>query len=149
MANFQTFRKGLVPLKREPTITVQTRGTMSLNKAAQVMLGCPAAVELLYDQDEHTVGLRPISPRADHAYPLRSSTGNDNGPFVISAMAFLHFYDIHPAETLRWVAFKSDDVLCVDLREHATAVSSNRAKKPVGAPVLPAATDPVGATGDA
>jgi hypothetical protein len=126
---FETFRKALVPLKREPTITVQKRGTMSLNKAAQVMLGMPAAVELLYDPNARTVGVRAVSPRADHGYSLRSSTGADTGPFVISAMAFLHFYDIYPDETLRWVAYLADDVLCINLDDPATPVTSNRAIK--------------------
>lgn len=129
MTDFETFRKTMVALKREPTVTVQKRGTMSLNKAAQVMLGAPAAVELLYDATARTVGLRPVSARADHGYCLRSSTGNDTGPFVISAMAFLHFYDIYPDETLRWAAYLADDVLCINLDDPAVPVTSNRAIK--------------------
>ncbi|PZS17434.1 MAG: hypothetical protein DLM57_08420 [Pseudonocardiales bacterium] len=129
MTDFETFRKTLVPLKRDPTITVQKRGTMSLNKAAQVLLGAPAAVELLYDASARTIGLRPVSARADHGYCLRSSTGTDAGPFVISAMAFLHFYDIYPEATLRWVAYLAGDVLCINLEDDATAVTSNRAFK--------------------
>ncbi|MDQ2749178.1 MAG: hypothetical protein ABI775_00480 [Pseudonocardiales bacterium] len=129
MTDFETFRKALVPLKRDPTITVQKRGTMSLNKAAQVMLGAPPAVELLYDVTARTVGLRGVSARADHGYSLRSSTRTDAGPFVISAMAFLHFYDIYPIETLRWVAYLAGDVLCINLDDPATPVTSNRAIK--------------------
>ncbi|MFN2518031.1 MAG: hypothetical protein ABR604_03150 [Jatrophihabitantaceae bacterium] len=129
MTDFETFRKTMVALKREPTVTVQKRGTMSLNKAAQVMLGAPAAVELLYDATARTVGLRPVSARADHGYCLRSSTGHDTGPFVISAMAFLHFYDIYPDETLRWTAYLADGVLCINLDDPAVPVTSNRAIK--------------------
>ncbi|PZS30726.1 MAG: hypothetical protein DLM58_13160 [Pseudonocardiales bacterium] len=127
MADFETFRKPLVALKREPTITIQKRGTMSLNKAAQVALGSPAAVELLFDAARRIVGLRRVDPRADHAYPVRSSTGMENGPFVVSAMAFLHFYDIQQPESLRWSAYVCDGVLCVDLDAEAVAVTSNRA----------------------
>jgi len=131
MTDFETFRKTLVPLKRDPTITVQRRGTMSLNRAAQALLGAPAAVELLYDAGARTIGLRPVSPRADHGYCLRSSTRNGAGPFVISAMAFLRFYDIYPEETLRWVAYLAEDVLCINLADPAIAVTSNRAAKPL------------------
>lgn len=131
MTDFETFSKALVPLKRDPTITVQKRGTMSLNKAAQMVLGAPAAVELLYDANARTVGLRAVSARADHGYSLRSSTRTDAGPFVISAMAFLHFYDIYPNETLRWIAYLAGDVLCINLNDPATPVTSNRAIKRV------------------
>lgn len=129
MKDFETFRKTLVPLKRDPTVTVQKRGTMSLNKASQVLLGSPAAVELLYERTTRTVGLRPVNARAEHAYGLRSSTRSDAGPFVISAMAFLRFYDIYPDETMRWVAYLADGVLCIDLDDVATPVTSNRAAK--------------------
>ncbi|MEP7021025.1 MAG: hypothetical protein ABI808_10260 [Pseudonocardiales bacterium] len=129
MADFETFRKPLVALKREPTITIQKRGTMSLNRSAQVVLGSPAAVELLFDAGRRIVGLRPVDPRADHAYPVRSSTGLENGPFVVSAMAFLHFYGIHQHESLRWVAYLNEDVLCIDLDAQAVAVTSNRAMR--------------------
>ncbi len=129
MAEFETFRRSLVPLKRDPTITVQKRGTLSVNKAAQMLLGAPAAVELLYDETARTVGLRAVSANADHGYSLRSSTGHDAGPFVISAMAFLHFYDIYPDETLRWVAYLDGEVLCINLNDQAVPVTSNRAGK--------------------
>lgn len=127
VADFETFRKPLTALKRQPTITIQKRGTMSLNRSAQVALGSPAAVELLFDAARRTVGLRPTDPRAAHAYPLRSSTGHDNGPYVVSAMAFLHFYDIQPPESLRWSAYVHDGVLCIDLDAPSVPVTSNRA----------------------
>ncbi|MGI8680221.1 MAG: hypothetical protein ACR2LX_16355 [Jatrophihabitans sp.] len=127
MADFETFHKGLASLKRTPTVTVQRRGTLSLNKAAQVRLGCPVAVELLYDQAARVVGLRAVSATARHGYSLRSCTRGDAGPFVVSAMAFLHFYDIAPDRTLRWDATLVDDVLCIYLDGPATPVTSNRA----------------------
>lgn len=129
MSHFEVFTKALVPLKRDPTITIQKNGAISLNKAAQVALGSPEAVELLYDQNTRTVGLRGVDADADHAYAVRSSRGNGLSPFVISAMAFLHFYDIDVTVSRRWSAYLYDDVLCIDLDDESVRVTSNRARK--------------------
>jgi hypothetical protein len=127
MPNFETFTKRLVPLKKQPLVTIQKRGTISLNKSAHVALGAPEAVELLYDQDEKIVGLNPVEPTVDHAYPLRSASGKDTGPFVISAIAFTKFYQINTAVSLRWPAYLDSGVLCVDTKTPGTPVTSNRA----------------------
>lgn len=128
MPKFETFTKHLVPLKRDPHVTIQRRGTMSLNKSAHVALGSPDAVELLYDCADRIVGLRPVDPRADHAYMVRPSTNAVSGPFAISAMAFTKFYDIDTTQSLRWAAYVDDGVLCINLNETATPVTSNRAR---------------------
>ena len=65
------FRVGLVPLKRQPSVTIQKRGTISLNKAAEVALDCPKTVELLYDAERRVVGLRAVD---QGAAPGRAST---------------------------------------------------------------------------
>ncbi|MGI8761390.1 MAG: hypothetical protein ACR2LF_08895 [Jatrophihabitantaceae bacterium] len=130
MPDFETFSRGLVPLKSQPQVTIQKRGAISLNKSAYVALDTPDAVELLYDRDKHIVGIRPVDARAGHAYPLRPSTRSASGPYVISAMAFTKFYDIDTSVTLRWFAYVEDGVLCVDLCHEATPVTSNRARRP-------------------
>ncbi|UQX89410.1 hypothetical protein M6D93_05240 [Jatrophihabitans telluris] len=127
MTGFEIFTKRMVPLKRAPCITIQKRGAISINKSAFLALGEPDAVELMYDRAEHRVGLRAADPRLDHAYPVRQSGGGDNGPFVISAVAFTHFYDIDTSQSLRWEALLIDDVLYIDLDSKATPVTSNRA----------------------
>ena len=57
MADFEVFTRRMVPLVKQPTATLQKRGTMSLNKAAHVALGSPDAVELLYDRAEQIIGM--------------------------------------------------------------------------------------------
>ncbi len=81
-------------LKRDPWVTIQKRGTLSLNRAAYVMLGSPGAVELLYDTEDQIVGLRECDPRDRDAVHFRSPTGKDSGPIVLSAMAYLRFHEI-------------------------------------------------------
>lgn len=132
MPQFETFTKSMVPLKRDPHVTIQRRGTMSLNKSAYVALGSPEAVELLYDPAERIVGLRPVDPRADHAYTVRASTTSGSGTFAISAMAFTRFYDIDTTQSRRWPAYLDDGVLCINLNHPATPVTSNRAGRTRG-----------------
>jgi hypothetical protein len=126
--NFEAFRKEQVALKREPQVTIQKRGVISLNNSAYTALGAPEAVELLYDVQSRIVGLHPVDARASRACFLRSPTGNGSGPFVISAMAYLHYYDIDLGSTRRWTAFLDGGILCVDLRQPGTEVTSNRAR---------------------
>jgi hypothetical protein len=129
MANFESFHRGLLPLKDDPHLTIQKRGTISVNRSAFEALGAPDAVELLYDRERDIVGLRGIDPKADNAYLVRRTTSSASGPWVISAMAFTHFYDIDTAVSKRWTAFLDDDVLCADLSTPGTPVSSNRARR--------------------
>ena len=126
MANFETFNRGLLTLKSEPHVTIQRRGAMSMNRSAFIAIGSPDAVELLYDREARVIGLRPVRATADHAYQVRRSTRADSGPWVISAMAFMHYYDIDIAKTRRWCAYLDHDVLCVDLNQEPTIVQNPR-----------------------
>jgi hypothetical protein len=130
MANFEAFSRRMLPLKADPHVTIQKRGTISLNRSAFVALGEPSAVELLYDRDRSIVGLRPVDAKADDAYQVRRSSPSASGPWVISAMAFTRFYDIDTTQSLRWSAYLDNDVLCADISEAGRPVSSNRARKP-------------------
>lgn len=129
MPDFEVFTKRLVPLKKTPLVTIQKRGTISLNKSAYSALGEPEAVELLYDRDERIVGLRAAESSLEHAYPVRSATGRGSGPYIISAIAFTKFYDIDTEQSLRWRAHLVEDVLCIDLDSTGTPVTSNRAQR--------------------
>lgn len=125
MPNFETFTRRMVPLTHQPTVTIQRRGTISLNKAAQVALGEPSAVELLFDVNERIVGLRGIEATAPHAYPLRSQR-EDIGPYLVAGMAFTKFYGIDTSVSIRRVVIMDNGILCVDLKQEGTAVTSNR-----------------------
>lgn len=134
MADFEVFSRALISLKRDPTVTIQKNGIISLNKTAHGALGAPSSVELLFDTHERTIGLRGVAAGADTAYSVRSATGTDAGPFVISAMAFLRFYDLQLAVSRRWSAYLDGEVLCIDVDDTSEIVTSNRAKKRPSAP---------------
>lgn len=127
MPNFETFTKRLIPLVKQPSLTIQKRGTMSINKAAHVALGEPEAVELLYDADEKIIGIRGVDREVGHAYPLRG-TPNDSS-YVLSGRAFTAYYGIPTVESTRFEAAMIDDVLCVDLNQSGQVVTSNRRSK--------------------
>ncbi|MEU7937830.1 hypothetical protein [Microbispora bryophytorum] len=126
MPNFETFTKRMVPLVKQPFITIQKRGTMSLNAAAYTALGEPEAVELLYDPAERIMGFRAVAKESEHAYPLRAQAGKSIGPYIVSGTAFTKYYGIDTTVSRRWVGYLDEGVLCVDLKQSGTEVTSNR-----------------------
>ncbi len=128
MPNFERYSKDLVPLKRDPWVTLQKRGAISLNQSAYVLLDRPGAVDLLYDADSMIIGLRKADVNERDVHFVRSPTGKEGGPFVISAIAFMRYYDLALEASFRWPAYLDDGNLCIDLSRPGTVVTSNRAK---------------------
>lgn len=126
MPKFETFTKRMTPLVKQPFITIQKRGTISLNTAAYAALGEPEAVELLYDTSERIVGFRAVAKEFEHAYPLRAQAGKTVGPFIVSGTAFTKYYGISTTVSRRWVGYVDEGILCVDLKQSGTEVTSNR-----------------------
>lgn len=122
MPNFETFTKRMVPLVKQPYVTIQRRGTISLNASAHDQLGAPDAVELLYDKEEQIVGFRAVPKEAEHAYGLRAA----GKTYIVSGTAFTKYYKIDTSVSKRWPAHMDGDVLCVDLKAEGTEVTSNR-----------------------
>ena len=52
-------------------VTLNSRGVILLNKAAYECMGSPGAVELLFDEDEGVIGLKPKDLRHQNAFPLK------------------------------------------------------------------------------
>lgn len=129
IAGFQTFNRRLVPLAKDPSLTIQRRGTISLNESAYQALGSPVSVELLFNPEEQVVGLRSVAPGSENAYPVRSANASGGGPFLVSAVSFLRHFDISQNQSFRWSAFLDGEVLCADIGRAGTPVSSNRAKR--------------------
>jgi hypothetical protein len=129
--NFESFSRRMVPLQAVPHVTVQKRGTLSLNRSAFEALGAPDAVKLLYDRDARIIGLRAV-PAADPDASLVRASSRGRGPWVVSAMAFTKFYGIDTSTTVRRQAYLEDDVLCVDLRLEGVPGTGDRASTPDG-----------------
>lgn len=131
--NFEVFDKRLAPLTRTPSVTIQKRGLMSLNRAAYALLGEPKLVELLYDRDERVIGLRPVDEDTPHGYPLRAqSNKQDTGPLMLAGTAFTQHYDIDTSTSRRWVPTLQEGVLCIDLKQEGVEATSNRGRARAG-----------------
>lgn len=127
---FEVFQKSSAPASKVPTVTIQRRGLMSLNRAAHALIGSPEFVELLWDGERRLVGLRPTEADNPNAYPARpQSTTSEKGPILIAGSLFTRHYDIPTDESRRWVVMAEDGILVVDLNKDSQKVTSNRTSR--------------------
>jgi len=125
---FETFKRQRAPITGDPAVTIQKRGTLSLNVPAYKALGSPEAVELLYDRDQNLMGLRKVDPATDHAYIVRP-LGKGGSNWLISGKAFTTYYGISIGVARRWLGRMEDDLLVFDLKEPGTEVAPNRTRE--------------------
>lgn len=103
---FQTFNRRSARISRDPWITIQKRGTFSLNAASAAMLaggddpdGLP--VELLFDPDEKIVGIRRAEDETN-AYTLRKQANSES--YLLSGKSFTEHYGIKTGFARRFAA---------------------------------------------
>jgi hypothetical protein len=137
---FQKFDKRTSRLVKRPELTIQAKGTLSLNAAAHHLIGSPEAVELLYDEENKVIGLRPVSPEDPDAYPVRPIGGG--GTYVLSGRAFLKWFDIDFGTPTRREVTVVNGVLIVDLKDPGRDATSNRTRAKERAAAAAAATVP-------
>lgn len=126
---FKVFEKGSAPVATVPSVTIQKRGLISLNRAAFNLIGAPGAVELLWDEERRVIGLRPAPIEKPNAYPARpQSSKTDRGPVMIAGSLFTRFIHLDTSDAHRWVPTVENEVLCIDLNTPGQTVRSNRAK---------------------
>lgn len=121
MPGFQVYQRSRRP--RPPSVTIQRRGWLALNEPAFQAMDTPPFVELLYDLDERTIGLRPLAHPLPHAYPVRK---RGRGSFLVAGFAFLKRYRIPHQASTRYVAEMVDGVLQVDLSRPGDEVTRRR-----------------------
>lgn len=123
---FEQFTRRLIPLGKEPTVTLQKRGALALNLTAYQLLGSPKAVHLLYDREESVIGLRSAQADDDDAYPLRQvPRRGETGPHIVTAQAFASHYGIDFAPR-RLRAEIHGNILCIDLKQAPMSSPSNQ-----------------------
>lgn len=105
-------------------VTLNSKGTIVLNKAAHEKLGIAEAFSLLYDAANNTIGLKPTTPNKATAYPAARS--GRHGGRKISAYQLFVECGIVVKETLEFPDAEIDreGILLLNLR---TARVSNRA----------------------
>ena len=125
---FEVFDKRMTPLAKAPSVTIQKRGVISLNKAAHDLVDNAETVELLYDRDRRVMALRAADDSSPHAYAVRNGSKRGPGQAIVSATAFTAHYGIDTTATRRWKPFMEDGMLCVDLTTEGTVITGNRTK---------------------
>jgi hypothetical protein len=126
---FELFDKRLVPVAKAPSITIQKRGILSINKVAHDMIGAAETVELLYDKEERIIAIRPAEGQSPHAYNIRPQSQRGTGQAILSATAFTQYYEIDTTVSRRWVPYESGGMLCIDLKGQSAEIRGNRSKK--------------------
>jgi hypothetical protein len=122
---FETFKRQRAKPGGGPELTIQRRGTFSLNQAAYEALGRPQVVELLYDVEERLVGIRKVDTDTPHGYVVRPL--GRGSTHLISGTAFTNWYDIETLVARRWSATVSEDgMLVIDLKQPGAETVSNR-----------------------
>lgn len=129
---FEIFQKGSAPMSKVPSVTIQKRGLISLNRAAHQMIGEPEAVVLMWDSDRRIIGLKPAEVADPNGYPARPQAKSGKGPVLIAGTLFTQYIGLDTSEAQRWVPTEEDDVLCIDVSEPGAKVTSNRARRAGG-----------------
>ncbi len=104
--------------------TMNSKGTIVMNKAAYERMDSPAAFLLLYDSANNTIGLKPTGASMRNAYPANRS--GRHGGRKVSAYRLLTECGLHIEKTVEFpdAEIDLDGILVLNLR---TAKVSNRA----------------------
>lgn len=124
---FEVYAKGSAPIATVPSLTIQKRGLISVNRAAFALLDQPEAVELMWDKDRQVIGLRSVPIDSTNAYPVRPQASNSTkGPLLIAGNLFTRYIGLDTTEAHRWVPRLEDGILIVDLNTPGAKVNANR-----------------------
>lgn len=124
---FELFDKRAAGKTKVPTITIQRKGTMSVNAAAAALIAggeipMEMSVELLYDRDNKIVGIRRATREHPSIYNLRKQKNSDS--YLLGGKAFTQFYSIDTTESRRYTARKYEDgIVGVNLNDDYRTVT--------------------------
>lgn len=119
---FERFTGSHAPANKTPSVTIQKRGVIALNRAAYDLLKRPQAVHLYFSPDEQIIGIAPSDPKAPDAILLRKQKGSAS--YNIAGMSFTKWYGIDSSIARRYEATAEGGDLYVDLKQPAKVVTS-------------------------
>lgn len=124
---FLEYEKGSAPTPSTPSVTIQRRGLMSINRAAYEGLGKPAGVVLLWDPEKRVIAMRPEPLTNQNAYPLRQQgSNNERGPWLVAGTLFTQFIGLDTSEAYRWTPTFEDGLLILDISKPGSKATNNR-----------------------
>lgn len=101
-----------------------------MNQAADMELGLPQYVELLFDPEYHVIGLRPAHHDRPTSYKVKDPEGGTTR--IVNSRKFSEHYGIRSRVTRRYVPFMDGSILCVDLRDDGVAAGWERHRREEG-----------------
>jgi hypothetical protein len=126
---FEVYQKGSAPVPTTPSVTIQKRGLLSINRAAYELIGKPEGVELLWDAENRIIALRPAPLSNQNAYPVRAQgTHADRGPWLIAGTLFTQFIGLDTTAARRWSPNVEDGLLLIDISKPGATASSPRGR---------------------
>lgn len=119
---WETFKRPDVP--RALWLTIMKSGNaLSFSTKAWESIGKPVSVVLLFDRDQHVLGMR-ASADGEEGFKV---TVIGKSSCVVAPKGLGDHFGIKPSEAVRRPAYVLDGVLCVDLKLPGTVVSKPRA----------------------
>ncbi len=110
-------------------VSINHRGILLFNRKAFVELGSPDAVELLVDERNSSVGLRPTAPDLPHAYPIRRM--HKGRTFGFTCRKFCRDEGIKIDRTASFPTARVEDgVLLLELKYRVPALGYRTKQKP-------------------
>lgn len=126
---FEVYQKGSAPVPTTPSVTIQKRGLISINRAAFELLGKPEGVELLWDPERSVIALRPAPLTNQNAYPVRTQGAHsDRGPWLIAGTLFTQYIKLDTTNAYRWTPGLEDGMLTIDVSKPGSKASSPRSR---------------------
>lgn len=103
-------------------VTLGPKKAILLNDLAYEALGAPTAVELMFDEGQKIIGLKPVEARRPHAFPVKPRKGSRHR--VIRAAAFCTHFGIKIDRTVLFneIDIDNDGVMKLEIAK-ATNVS--------------------------
>ena len=112
ITQFELFEKlSTERIAKSMRISLNDRGTFSLNQKAFDDLGKPEAVELYYDKVNKLIAMRGCSPELKHASSVRQQ--GQTKSYLVRAMAFSTHYNINVKGTIVFSEPTIDDGMLV------------------------------------
>lgn len=96
-------------------VTLSPKKNIMLNEAAFEALGSPAAIEFMFDENNKRIGLKPIDPRKENAFPVKPKKGTRQR--MIHAAAFCVHLGINVDHTVLFngVDIDNEGVMSLDI----------------------------------
>lgn len=126
MDEFELFDKYHSRSVKEIFVTIQRRGTFSLNRAAFQALGSPKFVELLFNRAKRLVAFRPMDLDSGRTIPVRRQGNSDS--YMIAGLTFTKEYEIDTSVARRYTAKIQDNLLVVDLNSPSADATGPRSR---------------------